>query len=71
MDMTVRGFFDGHCTKCGARIGWAGTVADRPPCHACGFQQDPKELAAAQKAMDDARKAMTKAIEARAKEPDD
>ncbi len=29
------GFFDATC-ECGARLGWLGTLADRPPCEECG-----------------------------------
>lgn len=29
------GFFDGTCSKCGARIGWSGKASDMPPCKRC------------------------------------
>ncbi len=34
--MTAAGFYDAECSKCRRRIGWAGTLADRPPCSNCG-----------------------------------
>lgn len=31
----IIGFFDARCSKCGTKIGWHGTFADRPPCRKC------------------------------------
>jgi len=29
------GFFDARCSKCGTKIGWYGTLTDRPSCRKC------------------------------------
>ena len=41
----TRAFMDATCPKCKRRIGWHGTVLDRPAC-ACGHQIDKAELQA-------------------------
>jgi len=38
------GFFDATCPDCGARIGWAGELKDRPPCPRCGHRPNQSEL---------------------------
>ena len=35
----IGGFFDARCSKCGARIGWYGTLADRPPYRRCSHAE--------------------------------
>lgn len=37
---------DATCPKCNRRVGWAGEVTDRPPCHRCGHQVTRQELEA-------------------------
>lgn len=51
----IRGLMDGTCPKCDARIGWAGSVADRPPCHRCGHQIAAELLEADDRALAEAR----------------
>ena len=45
MPQRVKGFMDGRCAKCDARIGWFGNLIDMPPCHKCGHTPDPETLA--------------------------
>jgi len=44
------GFFDTRCSKCGARIGWHGKLADRPPCRKCSHIETV-DLSAEEKAL--------------------
>ncbi len=37
-------FIDGRCAKCNARIGWSGTLRDKPPCHKCKHKPTEAEL---------------------------
>jgi len=48
-------FYDGHCPKCGRRIGWAGRASDRPPCPRCGHQLPPEKLEAADRELERVR----------------
>lgn len=43
--MTVKGYFDGECGKCNAKIAWCGTVENRPPCPKCGWMPSDESLA--------------------------
>ena len=42
---------DATCSKCGRRIGWYGTIADRPACPRCGHRPPRAELDAAEAEM--------------------
>ena len=60
----MRGFFDATCVKCRRRFGWAGSLADQPPCPHCGWkptltENDKKALKAFEQCLeekDDAKK---------------
>lgn len=47
MDPTTRAYWDVTCQFCRARIGWCGTLGDRPPCPnpRCGRKADGKRWA--------------------------
>lgn len=48
-------FIDATCLKCGKRIGWQGTLLDRPSCPKCGFRPPNSELQKAEDELDLAR----------------
>lgn len=52
-DKEVTGFFDGHCPKCHKRIGWYGTLTDRPPCRGCDYIPDKQTISEDKKALRD------------------
>jgi DNA-directed RNA polymerase subunit RPC12/RpoP len=37
-------FNDAHCSRCGKKISWVGSLLDRPPCPGCGHQIPLEEL---------------------------
>jgi uncharacterized protein (DUF983 family) len=44
-------FNDARCPKCNRRIGWTGSLKNRPPCPGCGYQIPLEELQAAEDEM--------------------
>ena len=46
------GYFDAICPKCQTKIGWQGTMMDRPPCRKCGHRFSREALAKEAEALD-------------------
>lgn len=42
----TKAFIDASCRRCGAHIGWYGTVLEHPGCRRCGTKPDPERLKA-------------------------
>lgn len=63
-------FNDATCPKCGKKISWIGSLANRPPCPRCGhqipledLQRDEEEIRAAMESILEAKKGKKQTFE--------
>lgn len=58
-------FIDARC-KCGAHVGWFGSMADRPACKECGHRPPQEELEAADRRINEFTQRTTTPVEQQA-----
>lgn len=56
MTKIIRAFMEVTCKKCGGKIGWNGTILDRPACPKCKYRPTEEERKLAQERFDNIMK---------------